>query len=54
MLNKKEYFIGCRVTEEEYSNLGKLMDAMEYENASKFLRKMIKTMVKHAQEKGLF
>lgn len=30
-----------------------LMKAMEYENLSKFIRKMLKTMVKNGKKKGI-
>ena len=49
MMNKK-YFIGCRVTEEMYIEVSKLASEMEYGNISKFLRKLLKRVIKNAKD----
>ena len=52
MTNKIDY-IGCRVDKEMLENIKKLMNIMDFESTSNFLRKMIRTMIKNGKEKGL-
>ena len=49
----KNIFIGFRITPEMASNLNKLMEVMEYDNVSKWIRKMFKVMIKNGKEKGI-
>ena len=51
--NNKVDYIGCRVDKEMLENIKKLMNIMDFESTSNFLRKMIRTMIKNGKEKGL-
>jgi len=42
-----------RLNPELLEDVNKLMGIMKYDNMSKFIRKMLKTMVKHGKEKGI-
>ena len=42
-----------RLEPELLEDVNHLMKVMEYDNMSKFIRKMLKTMVKHGKRKGI-
>ena len=52
-MSNKELFIGLRINDDMASNVRKLMEVMGYSNVSKFIRKMIKTMINNGKEKGI-
>lgn len=45
---RKKYFITARVTEEMYMKISNLASEMEDGNISKFLRKLLKTVIKNS------
>lgn len=42
-----------RLDPELLQDVTHLMKVMQYDNMSKFIRKMLKTMVKHGKKKGI-
>ena len=49
----KSEAIFFRLEPELLKDVNKLMKVMEYDNMSKFIRKLLKTMVKHGKGKGI-
>ena len=48
MQQKKEYFITTRVTEEMYIKISKIASEMEEGNISRFIRNLLKTVIKNS------